>query len=525
MTRTTLVLLSLLLFAPAVQAKEDFRASAQRQLSTAFERAGRRPPQPDTGLETAARSLAGAVLNHGAQAVGDPRRVSAEVSRAGASDPHPRALLVRAGSPESALAELLRHPGLTNEAATHLGLATAQEGTSTALVALLSVRKAALDPFPRHLSGTGSRKLCGRLEDGLSHAEVVVTRPAGHVDRIVTMRPRTRDFCANLPFDVAGTHSVEVMARGERGPLVAALFDVEIGARSVALGGPAESEPEPADDASARVQILERINVLRTAQGAPPLVQDPHLERLAQDYSERMVREGFFAHVSPDGKTLRGRLREEGYVFLKAGENLGAAEGPLAAHRSIEDSPAHRHNLLRKDFNRVGLGMAMRDRPGGGREVVLTELFAAVSPQANPSPAGDGVRGRYSTGPEPAAINANDPYALVNQRRREAKVPDLKRNQVLEQLAKDHAARALALQSPSTELEGSELHQRVFEALPGAGKVAIDIYLADDEHQLPASSNLSNRTWKQIGIGVVRGNSHRFGRELAWVVMVYASGR
>jgi len=525
MTRALLLLSALSLVAFDAQAKETFRSSAQRQLSTAFERAGRKPPQPDPALESAARALAGAVLQHGAQAVGDPRRVSAEVSRAGAADPHPRALLVRAGSPESALAELLRHPGLTGEAATHLGLATAQEGPSTALVALLSVRRAALEPFARHLAGFGNQKLCGRLEDGLGHSEVVVTRPAGNVDRIPTTRPSPRDFCANLHFGVPGTHSVEVMARGERGPLVAALFDVEVGARSVSLEGPAAHAPEPADDASAREQIVTRINALRAAQKAPPLTVDPHLERLAQAYSERMVRENFFAHVSPDGKTLRARLREDGYTFSKAGENLGAAEGPLAAHRSIEDSPAHRHNLLRQDFNRVGIGMAVRERPGGGREVVLTELFASVGPQARlDGPSAASGPGRYSTGPEPAPLDSGDPYAQVNARRRAAKVPALRRNRVLEQLAQDHAARALAQQSPSSELDGSELHQRVFEALPGAGKVAIDIYLADDERQLPASANLSDRTWKQVGIGMVRGDSRRFGRELAWVVVVYASG-
>ncbi|MCI0573499.1 MAG: CAP domain-containing protein, partial [Myxococcaceae bacterium] len=321
---STLALLGLTLVAALGPA--DLERDSERAVRRAFEHAGRRVPATDPALTQAARKLAQEALSDGSRNAADPRNVTELISLAQGADPHPRTLVVASSLREAALEAFRTHPELSTEPATHLGVGSAVRGDRAAVVALFVERLAELEPFPRQLPAPGlSRRLCGRLESGLKMAEVFVTRPAGDVARAATHLEGTR-FCAPLDFTSNGLHEVEVVARGPNGPEVVALFHVEVGARR----GRAKREhlEEPRTDEAARAQMVERVNALRRAHGASPLVADPALDAVAQAYSDRMAREGFFAHVAPDGSDLRKRLTQAGYAYRAAGENLGFAPGP-----------------------------------------------------------------------------------------------------------------------------------------------------------------------------------------------------
>ena len=73
-------------------------------------------------------------------------------------------------------------------------------------------------------------------------------------------------------------------------------------------------------------------------------------------YAKRMAYELFFAHVAPDGTDVRARLKAASYRYQSAGENLGMASGPLAAHFGIEHSPGHRRNLMEPCYTVAGVG-------------------------------------------------------------------------------------------------------------------------------------------------------------------------
>ncbi|MCI0670356.1 MAG: CAP domain-containing protein, partial [Myxococcaceae bacterium] len=411
-------------------------------------------------------------------------------------------LVVASSLREAALEAFRTHPELSTEPATHLGVGSAVRGDRAAVVALFVERLAELEPFPRQLPAPGlSRRLCGRLESGLKMAEVFVTRPAGDVARAATHLEGTR-FCAPLDFTSNGLHEVEVVARGPNGPEVVALFHVEVGARR----GRAKREhlEEPRTDEAARAQMVERVNALRRAHGASPLVADPALDAVAQAYSDRMAREGFFAHVAPDGSDLRKRLTQAGYAYRAAGENLGFAPGPMSAQRGIEQSPAHRGNLLGTSFTRLGIGLAYRER-NGQRDLVLTQVLA--------DPVVTSGRG-----------TAAEAYAALAKAREALGLKPLVRSEVLEQIARDHARRALAADEPSDVLPGSTLHERAFAALPDVERVTVDLYVADAATSLPDSDNLKDARNTQVGIGFVRGDSPRYGPGRTWVVVIYASG-
>jgi uncharacterized protein YkwD len=145
------------------------------------------------------------------------------------------------------------------------------------------------------------------------------------------------------------------------------------------------------------------LNQQRAANGVGPLVANPALSSASTGYSQRMVAEGFFAHVSPDGGTLVERLTAAGYLgddnAWVVGENIGWGQASLATPRSMVDawmnSPGHRENLLSGDYTEVGLGLALgtpADRTWGATYTTdfgagSTARAAAVSPRAKKSAA------------------------------------------------------------------------------------------------------------------------------------------
>ncbi len=470
-----------------------------------FERIGRRSPHPDPALTQAARELARKALERGVTGAVDLVALTEALSDAGGADPSPRSYVVRAGDGEMAVSTLEARRDLNQEPASHVGVGMARQGTTSALVVLLAERKASLRPFPRVLDTPGQgQTLCGDLLAPLRAAEVYVTLPDGRVEHPPLTRDVEGSACTRVLFPVAGRYTVELVGRGERGPEVAALFLVDV-ATSRHEG---ESEPvvEPTDIADARAQVLERINALRRAHKLQPLVPDEALTQVAQAYSERMAREGFFAHVSPDGQDLRGRLNAAGVRFRSSGENLGMAAGPLAAHFGIELSPGHRGNLLGTPFTQAGIGVAFHS-VDGRPQVLLTELFSSGAPVRSALPPVEEMH-----------------QVLAGHRAAHGLAP-LKRLAVLDAIAQEQARRALAMNLPPAQLPGDPVHERVFNAVDGARSASVDFYVTDSPAALPDARSLGLRENTALGVGAVQGDSPTLGKDRYWVVVIYAATR
>jgi uncharacterized protein YkwD len=374
-----------------------------------------------------------------------------------------------------------------------------------AVAALLATRRIELDAFTRSLPAASGqpRRLCGRLLAPLTSAQVFVTRPGGEVLQLPMPVAGTRR-CATLSFPEGGRHVVEVLASGPRGPQVAALFFVDVGAVPAderALG------PEPGTDAEARAELLARTNRLRRSQGALDLVGDATLDRVAQAWARRLAAEGFFAHVAPDGGDLRGRLGAAGYAYRVAGENLALGRGPLAAHFGIEHSPGHRKNLLEPQHRALGVGLARR--PDG--LTVLVEVLACPStPAARPSVAQ----------PQEAA------YRALESQRRRLRLPAMARSPVLEALAQEHARAALVAGLPRTQLPGRDrLEERVFSALEEVRTAAVDVFVAEDPAALGSSRSLEDASNTLVGVGVSQEPPAPGGKGRSWIVVIYAGAR
>jgi uncharacterized protein YkwD len=122
------------------------------------------------------------------------------------------------------------------------------------------------------------------------------------------------------------------------------------------------------DLAAVRQRVLDLVNAERAKARARPLLLEPRLDAAAQHHARDMLLRGYFAHASPEGKTVRQRAEAAGYRWHAVGENI--AEGQLSADQVVQAwmaSPEHRRNILDRDFIHMGLGLALGEGPKGFR--------------------------------------------------------------------------------------------------------------------------------------------------------------
>lgn len=489
-----------LLILAALAPYSELEASAAHALAQQYERVGRSNPPVDPALTKAARALATIALDTTASQVAEQLTVTAALSEAGAWDATPRALVLRGSPRDEPLIALRKYSTLTEDPCSHLGIGAVRRGELAVLVVLFAERRLELAPFPRAFAKPprAAQKLCARLYAPLKSAETFVTRPTGKVEKF-SASIEAGAHCSLLDFPADGRHTVEVLGQGDRGPQVAALFFVQVGAPASRDGPIAEREPLTVEEARARVVL--KINALRAASGEVALARDFELDTVAQKYAERLARENFFAHVAPDGTTLKARLEAAGYDHTVVGENLGLASGPLAAHFTIEHSPGHRKNLLDPAYRRVGIGVAKNS----SALTLLVEVFA------NPSIA------RADEDPAVEAARA------IAQARKVKGLPVLKRSAVLDQLATAHVKRALALNLPKAALPGEKLSDRVLAVHDDLDSVAIDFFVLESPSLVNDSKSLFDPRNNLVGIGVIKGDSVTYGNAKYWLVIIYGA--
>lgn len=135
--------------------------------------------------------------------------------------------------------------------------------------------------------------------------------------------------------------------------------------------------PKVTDPAKLRVesgleqQMLVLVNQVRAQAGAPPLVMDDNLQKVARAHSRDMWLRGYFGHVDPDGNDPFARMRAAGITFETAGENIALAPTLSIAQFGLMNSPPHRANILDPHFGRVGIGIVS----AGASGLMVTQDF------------------------------------------------------------------------------------------------------------------------------------------------------
>ena len=118
---------------------------------------------------------------------------------------------------------------------------------------------------------------------------------------------------------------------------------------------------------SQRSQVISLINKERSSRKLPRLVQAGDLNSKAGGWAAKMRNECRLSHSKlSDGVTLSWRA---------LGENVAYASSIPKTHTSLMNSSRHRANILKSNYNRVGVGVAT-GKCGGYNVVYVPQVFA-----------------------------------------------------------------------------------------------------------------------------------------------------
>jgi uncharacterized protein YkwD len=129
---------------------------------------------------------------------------------------------------------------------------------------------------------------------------------------------------------------------------------------------------------------LELVNQSRAEHNLPPLRLEAKLSSAAQFHADDMLRRDYYAHNSPEGRSVSDRYQSfGGSAWVLTAENLAKCEGckpPLSEvyvrqmHERWMLSPGHRANILREGLDSFGYGIV----------IDASECFYAVQTFAGP---------------------------------------------------------------------------------------------------------------------------------------------
>jgi uncharacterized protein YkwD len=450
-------------------------------------------PRSSPALSAAARLLAAGAATSTRDPLGRTA-LRAALARSLSTDPAPAVFLV-SSAPEDTAAAVAR--ALPRGGATHAGAGAVERDGRVWVVVLLSDRRASIDPFPREVAAGARAVLSGALAPGLGRPRVFVGRPSGAV--VEAGGGTGRSFRVPLSFPDRGRHVVEVVAEGAAGPEVVALLTVAAGGAALEAEPRPDPRREPPDLAVSEAGVLAALNATRARHGVAPLAAAPEVATVARRHALTMSLTGQVAHVLPGSPAVATRLQRAGIPFRRAYENVARDSTALEAHATAEDSPAHLANMLRPAATRAGIGIARGRLPSGDPIVYLAEVLI--------EPTDDGAASRLTP-------DARVREALWAERAR-LQLRPLTADPALDALARDAAAFMARRDDPQPDgVADRALHLRRQLA-------AVDVFVAGGPDDAVRSANLKDRRFLRVGVGVVSGDSARYGRARQWIAVIY----
>lgn len=246
------------------------------------------------------------------------------------------------------------------------------------LVALMESR-VTLVPLPRRLVPGQEVTVQARAGAGVSTLRLVVADPKGKISTT-----QLKDGLGTFACFTRGVYQVELTGEAEFGVEVVANFPVYCDqdpppeVRYTLSSGAVLKEEE------LERAIVQRTNEIRLDHALPVFRPNLELVRLARAHSTDMRDNGFVGHVSPSTGTPSDRLRKAGIIHLLARENVARGYGVQEIMSGLMNSPAHRENLLSKDIQEVGVGVAV-DRSVSPPVLWVTQDFVKSGTALRPS--------------------------------------------------------------------------------------------------------------------------------------------
>lgn len=161
-------------------------------------------------------------------------------------------------------------------------------------------------------------------------------------------------------------------------------------AAAIVLPAPAAAGQQQTVSGTAKMRdvearLLEDINRIRVQNGRKPLRLDKRTAHVARARSHDMAAKRYFAHVEPDGDNAKRILGRRDIGASEVTENIGHTVGltlRAGSNRMARwwyHSPPHRKQMLAKDINYVGIGVARR-----GSRFTYTAIFTRSRDKTEP---------------------------------------------------------------------------------------------------------------------------------------------
>jgi uncharacterized protein YkwD len=131
------------------------------------------------------------------------------------------------------------------------------------------------------------------------------------------------------------------------------------------LVGLLPARPALAADSTSESAMRQRINAARSVRNRVRLKMNSRMVSVARRHSAEMAGAGQIFH----NDSLPGDLT--GVSWEIAGENVGVGGSVPELHQAFMNSPPHRANVLKRAYDRVGVGVV-----SSGDRIWVTVVFA-----------------------------------------------------------------------------------------------------------------------------------------------------
>ena len=123
--------------------------------------------------------------------------------------------------------------------------------------------------------------------------------------------------------------------------------------------------------------LLRLTNESRKQAGLQELKQSDQLKQAAEAKAKDMFKSDYFAHTSPKGLTPWHWIKQAGYQYSFAGENLAINyESAESQHKAWMKSTTHRANILSDKYQEIGVAV-VSGKIDGKEALVTVQLFAS----------------------------------------------------------------------------------------------------------------------------------------------------
>jgi hypothetical protein len=128
-------------------------------------------------------------------------------------------------------------------------------------------------------------------------------------------------------------------------------------------------------------QVVELTNQQRVELGLEPLVLNESLSQAALSKGQDMFADQYWSHTAPDGTQPWNFIRQAGYQYQVAGENLARdfsnTENMVAAWMA---SPTHRANIVNGKYGEIGIAVIDGTLEGYETTLVVQMFGSQVGP-------------------------------------------------------------------------------------------------------------------------------------------------